>query len=120
MVEDATGPTAPRETLMTRSLKQTMISGLAALTLGAGLLAASAPAQARPWNHGGAVAAGVIGGLAIGAMAASAAAHPVYAAPVYAVPVYDGPHLLQDPATRHRHLRQPLLPPGEGLPLRRL
>jgi hypothetical protein len=90
MVEDATSPTAPRETLMTRSLKQTMISGLAALTLGAGLLAASAPAQARPWNHGGAVTAGVIGGLAIGAMAASAA-HPVYAAPVYAVPVYDRP-----------------------------
>ncbi len=75
---------------MTPSLKQTMISGLAALTLGAGLVAASAPAQARPWTPGGAVAAGVVGGLALGALAASAAAHPVYAAPVYVAPVHVG------------------------------
>ena len=76
---------------MTLSLKQTMISGLAALTLGAGLVAASAPAQARPWSPGGAVAAGIVGGVALGALAASAAAHPVYGAPVYAAPVVYAP-----------------------------
>lgn len=75
---------------MTFSLKQTMISGLAALTLGAGLVAASAPAQAQRWTPGGAVAAGIVGGVALGAIAASAAAHPVYAAPVYGAPVYVG------------------------------
>ncbi len=72
---------------MTTTLKQTVISTLAALTIGAGMLTASAPAQAKPWHphhQGGAIAAGVIGGLALGAIAASAAAQPVYAAPVYA------------------------------------
>ena len=74
---------------MTLSLKQTMISGLTALTIGAGAIAASAPAQAKPWHHhhhGGVLAAAVIGGLALGAMAASAA--PVYVAPAYVPECY--------------------------------
>ncbi len=53
---------------MTQSLQQKVISGLAALTIGVGVLAAAAPAQAKPWHHhhhGGAIAAGVIGGLAL-------------------------------------------------------
>lgn len=84
--DPSAGP--PRETNMTQSLQQKVISGLAALTIGVGVLAAAAPAQAKPWHHhhhGGAIAAGVIGGLALGALAASAA-QPVYAAPVYAGP----------------------------------
>ncbi len=77
---------------MTLSLKQKVISGLAALTIGAGMLTASVPAQAKPFHgHGGAIAAGVIGGLALGAIAASAAAaQPVYVAPAYGGPVYYG------------------------------
>lgn len=38
-------------------------------------------------NNGGAIAAGVIGGLALGALAATAA-QPYYASPYYARPVY--------------------------------
>ena len=96
-------------------IKTATMAGLAALTLGAGMLASAAPAEAgyrgayyggpgfyrpyyrpayyggyygRPYyrrHHGGAVAAGLIGGLALGALAASsahAAPYPV-AAPAY-------------------------------------
>jgi hypothetical protein len=63
---------------------RTFTSALAALTIGGAVVATSAPAQAG-WGHhhghGGAVAAGVIGGLAVGAMIASS--RPVYAEPVY-------------------------------------
>ncbi len=60
--------------------KKTLLSALTALTLGASVLASAAPAEAKSWkyHHGGAIAAGVIGGLALGALAASS----VYAAPV--------------------------------------
>jgi hypothetical protein len=65
---------------------KTLTSALAALTLGGAVLATSAPAEAgwgyRHRGYGGAVAAGVIGGLAIGAIAASS--RPAYAEPVYA------------------------------------
>ena len=56
---------------------------VAAATMGAAIL--PAPAQA---GNGGAVAAGVLGGLAVGAIIGSAAAsQPRYApAPVYAAP----------------------------------
>lgn len=48
-----------------------------------------APAQAR---DGGAIAAGIIGGLALGGLAAAAAAQPVYAYPAYGYrPVYYAP-----------------------------
>jgi hypothetical protein len=64
--------------------KTTLTSALAALGLGAALLATSAPAEAG-WGYrhryGGAVAAGVFTGLAVGALAASS--RPAYAEPVY-------------------------------------
>lgn len=91
-------------------IKTVTMAGLAALTLGGGMLASSAPAEAgyrgayyggyygrpayyggyygrsyyRPRYGGGAVAAGLIGGLALGALATSSA----YAAPYYAGPRY--------------------------------
>jgi hypothetical protein len=87
-----------------RTFKKTIAGGLAALTLG-GVVLTSIPteAEARPYGYGyraaprvvygpgryyrrpgygGAIAAGVLGGVALGALAATAAA-PVYAAPVY-------------------------------------
>lgn len=93
-------------------LKTVTMAGFAALTLGGGMLASAAPAEAgyrgayyggagyyrpyyrpayygrpyyRPRYGGGAVAAGLVGGLALGALAASsayAAPYPV-AAPAY-------------------------------------
>lgn len=75
---------------MTISLGKTIRIGLA-LSVGAAAFAAvSAPAQAQ---DGGAVAAGLLGGLAIGAIAGSAIASAPppppgygYYAPVYAAP----------------------------------
>jgi hypothetical protein len=67
------------------SFSKILTSTVAALTLGAAVLATSAPAEAG-WRYrrgyygygygygGGALAAGLIGGLALGAIAASAAA----------------------------------------------
>jgi hypothetical protein len=64
---------------------KTLAAALTALTLGSAALASSVPAEAG-WGCrrgcGGAVAAGIIGGLAIGAIAASS--RPAYAEPVYA------------------------------------
>ena len=64
-------------------LRKTVIGGLAALTLAAGVTALSAPAEAR-WHGRGwggpGVAAGVIGGLAVGAFAAQAYNRPYYPA----------------------------------------
>jgi hypothetical protein len=57
----------------------------AAAILGLAAVAAPQPAEAR---HGGAIAAGVIGGLAIGALIGSAASAPYYA---YAPGYYGGP-----------------------------
>lgn len=71
------------------TFSKTFASALAALTLGGAVLATSAPAEAG-WGyrhrHGGAVAAGVIGGLAVGAMIASS--RPAYAEPVYETECY--------------------------------
>ena len=69
-------------------MKKAFVGLLAAGTIAAGVMSASAPAQAnhRHGHHhghghvGGAVAAGVIGGLAAGAIIGAAAA-PVYAYP---------------------------------------
>ena len=70
--------------------KKTVTSALAALTLGGAVLVTSAPAEAgwgyRHRGYGGAVAAGVIGGLALGAIAASS--RPAYAEPVYETECY--------------------------------
>ena len=74
---------------MTTPLKKTMGGVLAAVTLAGSLVAfaPSAEAQYRRHHHrggnGGAVAAGVVGGLALGALAAGAYASPGYAEPVY-------------------------------------
>ena len=68
--------------------KKSLTSALAALTLGGAVVATSAPAEAG-WGyrrHGGAVAAGVIGGLAVGAIIA--ASRPAYAEPVYETECY--------------------------------
>jgi hypothetical protein len=76
---------------MTRFSK-TLTAIAAAATLGAAaLVTPTQPAQAR----GGAVAAGIIGGLAAGAIIGSAAAHGPYYGPGYYYgpgPVYYGPH----------------------------
>ena len=76
------------------AMKKLLAAGLAAGVLTAGSVGASAPAEAR---YGGAIAAGVVGGLALGAIAGSAASaapgygygygYPAYAAPA---PAYGG------------------------------
>lgn len=73
-------------------LTRTLTAVAAAATLStAALVTPTQPAQAR----GGAVAAGIIGGLAAGAIIGSAAAHGPYYGPGYYYgpgPVYYGPH----------------------------
>lgn len=73
-------------------LTKTLTAIAAAASLGAAVLVTpTQPAQAR----GGAVAAGIIGGLAAGAIIGSAAAHgPYYGRSYYygPGPVYYGPH----------------------------
>ena len=64
---------------------RTLTALAAAATLGLAAVAAPQPAEAR---HGGAIAAGVIGGLAIGALIGSAASAPYYA---YSPGYYGGP-----------------------------
>ncbi len=81
--------------MKTSKTRKVLIAGLCAATLGGSMVAFSDPAEARDRRHnrGGAVAAGVIGGLALGALAAGAA-RPAYAAPVapgYAYPAYGQP-----------------------------
>ncbi len=72
---------------MTQFSKQTLISTMAALTIGGAMMTAAAPAQAsHKYHDGGAIAAGVIGGLALGAIAAST--YPAYGYGTY--PVYVG------------------------------
>ena len=66
-------------------MRKSLIAIAAAATLVLGSLAAPQPAQAR--NRGGAVAAGIIGGLAAGALIGSAAARGSYYGPGY----YYGP-----------------------------
>ena len=80
---------------MNTTFKKTMGATLAAVTL-AGSLVAFAPSAEAQWRHhrrggnGGAVAAGVVGGLALGALAAGAYGAPAYGypAPAYGAPVY--------------------------------
>ena len=67
-----------------------MTRGLIALAVAAAMGAAILPAPAQAGNNGGAVAAGVIGGLAIGSMLGAAAAQPRYYGPAPA-PVYVAP-----------------------------
>lgn len=72
-------------------MKKTLISCATAATLALGALAVPTSAEAR---GGGALAAGIIGGLAVGAIVGSAAANPYYApGPAYygPAPAYYGP-----------------------------
>ena len=76
---------------MTSFAKKVLIGGTTAAMLAGAVAASSVPAQAQWHRNGGAVAAGVLGGLAVGAIAGSVAAnangYPAYAAPA---PVYGG------------------------------
>ena len=67
-----------------------MTRGLIVLVTAAAMGAAILPAPAQAGGNGGAVAAGVIGGLAVGGLLGAAAAQPRYYAPA---PVYveEGP-----------------------------
>ena len=67
-------------------MKKTLISCATAASLALGALAVPTSAEAR---GGGALAAGIIGGLAVGAIIGSAAASPYYAPPP--APAYYGP-----------------------------
>ena len=73
--------------------KKAWVAAVSAVTMAGTVAMTVTPAEAwhrgRSHNRGGAVAAGVVGGLALGALAAGAA-RPAYGAPVYgAAPVYD-------------------------------
>ena len=66
-----------------------MTRGLIVLVTAAAMGAAVLPAPAQAGGNGGAVAAGVIGGLAVGGLLGAAAAQPRYGyapAPVYVAP----------------------------------
>jgi hypothetical protein len=86
--------------MATSKAKKVLVAGLCAATLGGGFVSMTTPAAAQYGynrgyhpgyayrhrsNRGGAIAAGVVGGLALGALAAGAA-RPAYGAPV--APVY--------------------------------
>jgi hypothetical protein len=72
---------------------RTFVIGLSsAALLTAGLISTTQTAQASDWDHrgggGGAIAAGIVGGLALGALAAGAYSSPrYYGGPAY----YDAP-----------------------------
>lgn len=75
---------------MSFSLKSTALAAVAAVTLGTALVPSQAEAR---WGYrGGAVAAGIIGGIAAGALIAGAT-RPAYGyyAPAYYAPAYYGP-----------------------------
>lgn len=75
-------------------MRKAFIAILAALAIAGTFAATASDAQARHFRgHGGAVAAGVIGGLAAGAIIGGAlATRPAYADPYYApAPVYVAP-----------------------------
>jgi len=79
------------------AIRKTITGTIAALALSATVLATVTPAEAgqrhrRHGGNGGAIAAGIIGGLALGALAAGAARADTrsYYAPSYARPVYAG------------------------------
>lgn len=75
---------------MNRIFKTTAFAAATLTLAGAATLSSSTEAEAR-WHRGyrgGAIAAGIVGGLALGALAASA--RPSYAAPVVADPGYGG------------------------------
>jgi hypothetical protein len=84
-----------RECIMTRTLTTLAAAGMLAMTA----IAAPSPAQAR---GGGAIAAGVIGGLAAGAIIGGAVANPYGYAPYG---YYGGPHYVAEPGCGWRRER---------------
>lgn len=72
-------------------LRPVAIAGMAALTMGAATMAATAPAEAHWRHHDGAIVGGVIGGLALGAIVGSALAEPPPPPPAYYRPAYERP-----------------------------
>ena len=74
-------------------MRKAFTAFLAALAIAGTLAASMSDAQAQRYRRGGAVAAGVIGGLAAGAIIGGAlATRPAYADPYYApAPVYVAP-----------------------------
>ncbi|MBB4017702.1 hypothetical protein GGR16_002736 [Chelatococcus caeni] len=96
---------------MSRMSLKILAIPLACATIGASFVATTGEAEAR-WRGryygGGAVAAGVIGGLAIGALAASAA-RPAYG--------YPGPVYVADPYCYK--VRERVFVPGYGWTTRR-
>jgi hypothetical protein len=78
-------------------MTKTLIAITAAAALAVGAVSAPKPAEAR---GGGAVAAGVIGGLAAGAIIGSAAANGPYG--YYGGPAYYGPGYAPGPCYWHR------------------
>ena len=80
MVRNATSSQVSGKSRFSGRLHGVGLAALAALAIAGTSMMAAAPAQARDWHRhhdrGGAVAAGVIGGLALGAIAGSAIAQP--------------------------------------------
>ena len=79
MIRNATSSQSSEKSRVFGKLRGVGLATLAALTIAGTSMLTAAPAQARDWHHhdrGGAVAAGVIGGLALGAIAGSAIAQP--------------------------------------------
>lgn len=72
---------------LSRGLRRSAVAALAVAGLSVGVSTLSATSAEAGWRHrhGGAIAAGIIGGLALGAVAAHAYAprHGYYARPVY-------------------------------------
>jgi len=72
-------------------MRNILAAVVAAATIAGTAVSTSTPAEAR-WRGGGAVAAGVIGGIAAGALIAGAASRPAYGYYGYApAPAYYGP-----------------------------
>ncbi len=90
-------------------IRKSITGAIAALALGATVMASASPAAAdwRGHHHrggggwGAPVAAGIIGGLALGAFAAQAAPRS-YAPTYYATPAYSGDCTEQDQPTYNR------------------
>lgn len=79
MIRNATPSQTSEKSWFSGRLRGAGLVTLAALTIAGTSMMATAPALADHWHHhdrGGAVAAGVIGGLALGAIAGSAIAQP--------------------------------------------
>ncbi|GGH25650.1 hypothetical protein GCM10007036_32890 [Alsobacter metallidurans] len=107
-----------------------VLGAIAAITMGAGIAASVAPAEAQyryyghrgGFNPGAAAAIGAVGGLALGAaIAGSRPAYgaPVYGAPVYGAPVYGARPVYAEPVNECYVTRRRVWVPGWGWDVRR-